>query len=514
MLPHHSRSACQVGESTLRILIASSEVTPFSKTGGLADVCGALPSELARLGHDVAVVTPAYRHVFGQEQRLERTGVHFDIPIGSKIVRGEFLRGELDEGVPVYFVDQPEYFDRPELYQEGGEDYADNCERFVFFCRAALDSVTLLDRPVDLIHGNDWQCGLIPALLEVEYAHTRGYESMASLFTIHNMAYQGVFWHWDMLLTGLDWRYFNWRQMEFHGKLNLLKTGLVFANAINTVSQRYSEEICEPPLGCGLEGVLQQRRDVLSGILNGVDYRQWNPETDTWIPQQYNATSWRAGKGVCKRALQEELGLPVAPQVPLVGIIGRLASQKGWDLAQDVIRSWAQHEDVQWAILGTGDALYMELLSLLAAEYPGRVAVCLELSEALAHRIEAGADMFLMPSRFEPCGLNQLYSLKYGTVPIVRATGGLADTICDANAENLRSGVANGFRFDSYEGEALENALRRACDTYRRAPDTWAQVVESGMGQDWSWGASARKYEQLYRQTIEQKKQIALKALP
>jgi starch synthase len=499
----------------LRILIASSEVTPFSKTGGLADVCGSLPSALARQGHDVAVITPAYRHVFQQDhRRLERTGIHFDIPIGSKIVRGEILRGELDGEVPIYFVDQPDYFDRPELYRERGRDYADNCERFVFFCRAALDSVTLLDRPIDLIHCHDWQCGLIPAFLEVEYSHTRGYEALASVFTIHNMAYQGVFWHWDMLLTGLDWRYFNWRQMEFYGKLNLLKTGLVFANALTTVSPRYAEEICDHPWGCGLEGVLQQRRDVLAGILNGVDYGQWNPETDDWLPKRYDVKTWRVGKGACKRALQEELGLPVSPQTPLVGIIGRLADQKGWNLVREVIPAWAQHEDVQWAILGAGEGEYMELLSRLAAEYPGRVAVRLELSEGLAHRIEAGADLFLMPSQFEPCGLNQLYSLRYGTVPVVRATGGLADTICDATPENLQAGVANGFRFDSYAVFELENALRRACDTYRRAPDVWARLVETGMSQDWSWNSSARQYEEVYREAVERKKQIALKALP
>jgi starch synthase len=496
---------------TLRILIATSEVIPFSKTGGLADVCGSLPSELARRGHDVAVITPAYRQVLASGQGIEPTGVHFDIPIGSKIVRGQFLRGELPEGVSVYFVDQPDYFDRAELYREGGADYADNCERFVFFCRAALDSVTLLDRPVDLIHGNDWQCGLIPAYLDVEYSHTRGYETVASLFTIHNMAYQGVFWHWDMLLTGLDWRYFHWRQMEYHGRLNLLKTGLVFANSINTVSRRYAEEICEPPLGCGLEGVLQQRRDVLSGILNGVDYSQWNPETDRWLAERYSVDSWQSGKAACKRALQEELGLPVAPQVPLVGLVGRLADQKGWDLTARVIQSWAQRADVQWAILGTGEPGYMELLSELSAEYPGRVGVRLEMCEGTAHRIEAGADMFLMPSRFEPCGLNQLYSLKYGTVPVVRATGGLADTICEATAENLHAGIANGFRFDLYEVGALEEALQRACDTYRRAPETWGRLVECGMRQDWSWATSAREYELLYEQTVERKKQVALK---
>ncbi len=493
------------GESAVKILIASSEVAPFSKTGGLADVCQALPGALRQLGHDVSVITPAYRCVYRGGAQLEPTGVTFDIPIGNKIASGQLLRHVTDVGVPIYFVDQPEYFDRAELYRESGGDYADNCERFVFFCRAVMESLRLLGGNFDVVHGNDWQCGLIPAYLQIEYAHTRGYQSLGSVFTIHNMAYQGMFWHWDMLLTGLDWSHFNWKQMEFYGQLNLLKTGLVFADSISTVSRRYADEICEAPLGCGLEGVLQQRRSVLTGIINGVRYEDWNPETDSALPRQYGVHDWASGKAECKHHLQQELGLPTSPDVPLIGMIGRLVDQKGWDLIADVLRRWAPREDVQWAILGAGDRPYVELLGQLAHEYPGRVAARFEFSERLAHQIEAGADMFLMPSRFEPCGLNQMYSLKYGAVPIVRATGGLADTITDANPQTLESGTANGFSFESYDVGPLEETILRACSLYRHDREAWRRLVETGMRQDWSWGESAKRYVELYEQTLARK---------
>jgi len=488
----------------LKILLASSEVAPFSKTGGLADVCGALPVALRRLGHEVAVITPAYRCAFESGRPLEKTDIRFDIPIGNKVIPADLRRSQLDD-VPVYFVEQPQYFDRPQLYRDGGRDYEDNCERFVFFCRSVLEAARLLGGDFDIVHGNDWQCGLIPAYLQIEYAHTRGYQNIASVFTIHNMAYQGVFWHWDMLLTGLDWKYFNWKQMEFHGQLNLLKTALVFSDTISTVSRRYAEEICEPPLGCGLEGVLQQRKNVLYGILNGVSYEEWNPEKDPQLVERYSVSNWQSGKAACKRALQQEMNLPQYADVPLIGIVGRLVDQKGWDLIAGVIKRWAQYESVQWAILGTGEKMYEQLLSQLAAEYPSRIAARFAFSESLAHRIEAGADLFLMPSQFEPCGLNQMYSLKYGTVPVVRATGGLADTITDATEENSRTRTANGFSFVPYEEEALEVTLQRACNTFRNQKPIWGQLVETGMRQDWSWNESARKYVQMYAETIQRK---------
>ncbi len=490
----------------MNILLASSEVAPFAKTGGLADVCGALPVALAKLGHQPTVIMPAYRHVHKSGQRIEPTNLAFDVPIGGKIVRGRLLRSQLPgSNVPIYLVEQDDYYDRPELYRETGEDYKDNCERFVFFCRAALESIRLLDLQTDIIHCNDWQTGLIPAYLNIEYRHAAGYEVVATLLTIHNMAYQGQFWHWDMLLTGLDWKYFNYHQMEFYGQLNLLKTGLVFADAINTVSARYAEEIQTDPLGCGLEVVLQNRRSVLSGIINGVSYDDWNPATDPHIAANFDVQNWRDGKAACKAALQQEFGLPVSAATPVIGLVGRLADQKGWNLVTAIMKEWAPAANVQWVILGTGEPEFHELLSRMAAQFPNKVAAKLEFSNAVAHSIEAGADMFLMPSQYEPCGLNQLYSLKYGTVPVVRATGGLADTITDATPENLAAGVANGFSFDSFDVDSLEHALQRACDMFTQQPQTWQQLVAAGMQQDWSWTNSAKQYVELYQKTHAQR---------
>jgi starch synthase len=483
----------------LNIVFACSEVTPFSKTGGLADVCGALPIDLQQAGHSVSVISPAYRQVKASGLPIEPLGVKFDIPIGNKIVRGRLLRSVLpDSSVPIYFVEQDDYYDRPELYRHKGEDYKDNCERFVFFCRAALESIRLLHLPVDVVHSHDWQTALIPAYLHIEYAHTHGYENIASVLTIHNLAYQGIFWHWDMLLTGLDWKYFNWQYMEFYGKLNLLKTGLVFADWLTTVSPQYAKEIQSDPHGCGLEGVLQQRSEYLTGIVNGVDYVVWNPSTDPYIAAKYGPADWQGGKAACKAALQRELGLPEAPRVPIVALIGRLADQKGWDLVVEVMPRWASSMDVQWVILGTGEPVYHEKIGQLAAEFPNRIAARLEFSDPLAHRIEAGADIFLMPSRFEPCGLNQLYSLKYGAVPVVRATGGLADTVTDTTPDSLAARTATGFQFEAYSAPVLEAALRRAVEAYWQNAAAWRQLVELGMQQDWSWKASAQRYLEVY----------------
>lgn len=488
----------------MKILMATSEAVPFAKTGGLADVCGALPVELARLGHETTLILPAYRQVRAAGLPIEPTGVSFEIPIGNKSVRGSFSKSRLpNSSVDVYLVEQDDYYDRAGLYQENGEDYRDNCERFVFFSRAVLESVRLLDLHVDVLHANDWQTGLVPALLKIEYRGVPHYEHLGSLFTIHNMAYQGMFWHWDMLLTGLDWKYFNWQQMEYFGNLNLLKTGLIFADRLNTVSPRYAEEIQNAPLGCGLEGVLQQRRGVLSGIVNGVDYREWNPAADTSLPANYDADSFLTGKAACKAALQTELGLPVSSDVPLVAFIGRLTDQKGIDLLVATARDWVQTRDVQWVVLGTGEAKHQEQFAMLAERFPHKVATRLEFSNPLAHRIEAGADIFVMPSRYEPCGLNQLYSLKYGTVPVVRATGGLVDTVTDVSEAALADGTATGFVFREYSPLALTEALERACNTWRQK-DVWKRLVHSGMTQDWSWSTSARKYVDLYRQTVSQ----------
>ncbi|HRX80668.1 MAG TPA: glycogen synthase, partial [Pirellulaceae bacterium] len=370
--------------------------------------------------------------------------------------------------------------------------------------------IRVLELNVDVIHCNDWQTGLIPALLRIEYQHARGYEDIVTLMTIHNMAYQGHFWHWDMLLTGLDWKYFNWKQMEFWGNLNLMKTGLVFADAINTVSPRYAQEI-QSDLGCGLEGVLRQRSASLFGIINGVDYSLWDPAIDPHLAANYSVDNWTEGKATCKAAIQREFGLPAEPNTPLIGLVGRLADQKGWDLVADVMQRWVNRENVQWVILGTGEPRYHQMLEGLARQRPDRVGVRLGFSDPLARQIEAGADMFLMPSRYEPCGLNQLYSLKYGTVPVVRETGGLADSIRDASPENLSNGTANGFSFQGYDADQLEVTLQRACDTYNTRRDTWRNLVDTGMKQDWSWENSARQYVSVYQQ-MQRQREVAREA--
>lgn len=494
----------------MKILLATSEAVPFAKTGGLADVTSALPAQLARMGHEPVVILPAYRHTRNSGQKIETTGIQLQVPIGNKTVQGSLLKSQLPEStVPVYLVQQDHYFDREELYTVDGKDYIDNCERFVFFCRAVVDAIRLLDLRTDLLHANDWQTGLIPAYLKTLYSSTAGYEQIATLLTIHNLAYQGKFWHWDMELTGLDWKYFNWQQMEYFGHLNLLKTGIVFSDSINTVSPRYAEEIQSAPLGCGLEGALRHRREVLSGIINGVDYNVWNPATDPYIAAHYDVSNYAEGKAVCKAALQEDLGLPQDERVPLVGFIGRLTSQKGIDLIAGMMKDTLETSNLQWVFLGTGDPKYEETLSQLAERHPKKVVARFTFSTPLAHQIEAGADMFLMPSRYEPCGLNQLYSLKYGTVPIVRVTGGLADTITDMTPETLDDATANGFCFHEYTTLAFAETLQRASNIFIQR-NTWNSLVANGMHQDWSWENSAKKYVSLYEQTIRRSKETVL----
>jgi starch synthase len=491
----------------VNILLATTEAVPFAKTGGLGDVAGALPNELARLGCNVSVVMPAFRHIYHAGRVIEGVDAHFDIPVGGKSIRGRVLKSTLPgDLVTVYFIDQPSYFDREHLYGDGAKDYSDNCERFVFFSRAVLELIRLLKLQIDVVHANDWQTGLIPAYLATEYRESPEHEKLASVLTIHNMAYQGRFWHWDMLLTGLDWSHFNWRELEFYGDINLLKAGIVFANELNTVSPRYAQEIQTTEHGCGLEGILQSRAHVLRGIINGIDENEWNPATDPHIALNYHAGSWWEGKRSCKASLQKELHLSPNLDAPLIGMVGRLASQKGWDLIIPLIESWIENSDMQWAILGSGDQSYQLKLQALAAKHPGKLGVRLEFSNALAHRIEAGSDIFLMPSHYEPCGLNQLYSLRYGTVPVVHATGGLADTIVNLTPESKASRTATGFSFDKYHVESLADSLHFALQCYRHDKQTWSQLIETGMHQDWTWKRSAREYLKLYEDAMRRKR--------
>ena len=491
----------------MKILLVSSEVVPFAKTGGLADVAGALPRELEKLGHEVTVFMPAYQTTLKSTAEITETSTNLEIPIGSELEAGKLLKSSLPESnVDLYLVDHAEYFRREALYGEDGSDYADNCERFTFFCRSVLESVRLLDLKPDLIHCNDWQTGLIPALLKCEYCENPLYQNVASLLTIHNLAYQGSFDYEKLATTGLDSKYFNWRQMEFHGRLNLLKTGIAFADSINTVSPTYSVEIQGVEQGCGLEGILQDRVDRLSGILNGIDVSDWNPATDKFLPANFDAKFDVAvgspGKSKCKHDLQVQSKLAVDPDIPLIGIVGRLAEQKGWSLILPIMREWLNSVDAQWVILGTGDPDYHHVLNTLHRLHPGKLGLTLGFSNELAHRIEAGADMFVMPSRYEPCGLNQMYSMAYATVPVVRRTGGLADTVINANQDNIENNTATGFSFDDFASSALESALSKAIRMYKEDRQSWNQIALNGMTQDWSWTASARKYEELYKQTV------------
>ena len=487
----------------MKIILASSEVVPFAKTGGLADVCGALPGELEKLGHQVDVFMPFYRCVKEKSQsfQIEATGKKLEIPIGSNVEEGELLKSTIPGSkVTIWLVKHDEFYDRPGLYGEHGQDFHDNCKRFTFFSRSILESVRLLELAPDLIHVNDWQTALIPALLKCEYNQNPAYEKIASLITVHNLAYQGSFVQEKMAMTGLDWKHFNYQEMEFYGRLNLLKTGLVFADAINTVSPTYAKEIQTPEQGCGLESVLQHRSADLSGIINGIDGKDWNPASDDLIPKKYDRDSWPAGKAACKAELQKIGRLEEDAGVPLIGIVGRLATQKGWSLILPVMRRWLEDSNnrAQWIVLGTGDPDFHVVLSALQQQFAGKLSVTLDFSNQLAHQIEAGSDIFVMPSEYEPCGLNQMYSMAYGTVPVVRQTGGLSDTVVDASLETLGNGTANGFSFTDFSADALGRCLHRAARMYYEDKENWRQIVNTGMSQDWSWTSSAKAYEELY----------------
>ena len=486
----------------MNILFAASEVYPFAKTGGLADVSCALPAALSQLGHKTCVIMPAYKKAIQSGQNIWPVGIDFTIPIWDKTVHGSLLESRLpNSDVPLYLVAQDQYYDRDGLYNHKDDDYGDNCERFVFFSRAVLESIRLLGLEIDVLHSNDWQTGLVPAYLDTIYRPFHRYKNITSIHTVHNLAYQGVFWHWDMHLTGIDWKYFTPEKMEFYGKLNMLKTALMFAAGVTTVSPTYAKEIQTPDFGCSLDGVLRYRRDDLQGILNGIDTNLWNPAADSWIPAKFDDKSVFEQKPLCKAALQREMKLPERDDSPVIGIVGRLAQQKGLDLIAETIPHWVEEHDVQWAILGTGDPWLEQRLQALAERFPHNVAVKLTFCDHSSHLIEAGSDMFAMPSRYEPCGLNQMYSLAYGTLPIVRQTGGLADTIVHLTPDTLTDGTANGFSFRDADANGLNWAVDQAVRCYKTDRPTWQKMMLNGMRQDFSWRHSAQQYIDFYEKT-------------
>jgi starch synthase len=489
----------------MKVVYLSSEVVPFAKTGGLADIAGAIPKSIHELGVEIVVLMPLYGIIKESQCPLTRTNTQFDVKIGDKLKSGCVYKGFLpDTQVPIYFLDNEQYYGRKGLYNYPGttKDFEDNSERFIFFAQGALEVIEKLKLYPDIVHCNDWQTGLVPVYIKTKYAGTECFKNTKTVMTIHNIAYQGVFWHWDMNLTGLDWGLFNWKQLEFYGKLNFLKGGIVFGDLITTVSKTYAKEIQTPEYGVGLDGVLLERADDLYGIINGIDYSIWNPETDKYIIANYGINTLN-GKQICKRALQRKYNLPQR-NVPIIGMITRLTDQKGLDLItnkfQDLIKT-----DFQFVLLGTGEQRYHELFQAYAKTFPQKVAVKLTFDEQSAHEIEAGSDMFLMPSRFEPCGLNQLYSLKYGTIPIVRNTGGLADTITDVRSCPASNGKANGFSFTEYNSDFLLATIIRAMGLFKNKAQ-WTNLMKNGMTQDWSWERSAKEYIELYKMLVKKNK--------
>ena len=481
----------------MEVLFCTPEVVPFSKTGGLGDVSGALPRALAALGVSCRVITPLYGSIRPEAHglRLRLPGYPVPLPGGTGMAR--LWEGRLEERVPVYFVEYPPYFGRAGLYGERGEDYPDNLERFAFFSRAVLEALRHLDWVPQILHCHDWQTALIPVYLRIHYRFFP-FEALRTVLTLHNLGYQGIFEaaRWPHL--GLPDTLFQMQGLEFYGKINLLKGGILFADLLNTVSPTYSQEIQTPEFGHGLEGVLQERREVLWGILNGVDYQTWDPSRDPWIAQPYHPRALQ-GKGACKKALQEEMGLPQTA-VPLLAMVSRLDEQKGIDLLGEILLE-LMHLDLQLVLVGVGRPEYHRWLEAMSRKYPEKFRIRLVFDEALTHRVQAGADLMLIPSRYEPCGLVQLYSLRYGTLPVAHRTGGLADTIVDFVPSTWVNKKATGFLFDHYSGRDFLKAVLLALQVYQNRR-LWRQLMTTAMRADFSWEQSARAYLKLYQEAL------------
>jgi starch synthase len=472
----------------MKILFVASEGLPYSKTGGLADVIEALPKALREMGHDVAVLLPRYRG-----NRIISTLVSsVSVALGETLRFPAICEGESQHGVRYFFVNDPEFFDREQIYGDAKGDYPDNAERFTEFSRVAIEFMKRIWLP-DVVHCHDWQSSLVPVLLRTQHADDPAVRSLPAVLTIHNLGYQGLFPETALRRSGLPESFFRTDGLEFYGQVNFLKGGLLFADYLTTVSRRYAKEIQTPEYGWGLDGVIRGRADRLVGILNGVDYTAWNPEIDKYIAQNYSANCLE-GKNACKKNLLDSFGLPSDNlQRPIFGIVSRFVDQKGFDLLA-IIADELMKEDVSIVALGTGQPEYETLFKNLAEKHPDRVGLKIGYDNAVAHKVEAGADLFLMPSRYEPCGLSQIYSLRYGTAPVVRATGGLDDTVQNFDPSTKQG---TGFKFEGYNGPALLECVRRAIAVYRD-PDAWRAAQLNGMAKDFSWRASAASYITVY----------------
>lgn len=485
----------------LNLVIAASEAVPYAKTGGLADVAGALPSELAKLGHHVILVLPRYRTLddSGRTFRvLERIPVHTPLGAGEATIEEDVVSTPGQPPVRVWALRHDGFFNRPDLYQTQGKDFEDNLERFAWFSRSVIEVIAYLHRQkgwkTDILHLHDWQTALCAVYLKTLDSARPEVQTIKTVLTLHNVGYQGIFPSEKFWQTGLPQPLFRQEGLEFYGSVNLLKGGILFADRLTTVSPTYAREILTPEFGFGLQGVLQARREKLQGIINGIDVDVWNPETDPALPTRYSADK-PTGKVQCKRALQKEFGLP-SEDVPLLAVIARLTSQKGLDLVEEAIPR-LMSLGLQLVVLGTGDPVHESNLAKIRDQFSSRMGLRIGFDEALAHQIEGGADIFLMPSRYEPCGLSQLYSLRYGTVPIVTKTGGLVDTVLPLGSDGKNSDTATGFHLLAPTADALVDAVREAIIAYAR-PALWNNMVQRGMKTDVSWARSARSYEELF----------------
>ncbi|MEZ7891611.1 MAG: glycogen/starch synthase [Candidatus Wallbacteria bacterium] len=504
----------------LKVLFVSSEVHPYAKTGGLADVAFALPKALKQSGVDVRIAMPCYQKIDRSKFDLSYL-TDFPVKINDMkhncIVRESKLdiiinkSNDIDEqsadrkktrkkhdSVPVYFIDSYEFFDRAGYYGEGS-DYEDNAKRFSYFCRSVLEMLKKIDFKPDIIHVNDWQTALIPLLLNNSYKSDEFYSNIATIFTIHNIQYQGVFDIKALVDLDLTWDYYSPDLLEYYGKINLMKAGIIFSDIVNTVSNTYSVEIQNSPLGMGLEGLLATRKNDIYAVINGVDYDEWNPENDKSLAANYNAKTIKK-KAECKADLQKACGLPVS-EVPVIGIVSRLADQKGFDIVEKAMND-IMKLDLQLVVLGTGDKRYVDMFKEFGEKYPQKCSVFLKFDGFVASKIYAGSDIFLMPSRFEPCGMGQLIALKYGTVPLVRATGGLIDTILNFDARTM---YGNGFSFTEYNDAALLRCIEHALSIYQNK-QIWNVLVQNTMASNYSWDVAAEKYYELYMKAVDKRK--------
>ncbi len=485
----------------MNIVWATSEAAPYAKTGGLADVSFSLPHALAEDGHHVSVFMPYYPQVMA-EQCADTVCVHelLGVPFGDENeLWGSIRQHKLSDNLSFFFIEFDRYFDRPKLYDWDGHEYSDNAERFIFLSRAIMQAVLALDLKVDVLHCNDWHTALCSVYLKSGlYESYDNFSETKSVMTIHNIGYQGVFNKANLYWTGLGWDYFNVNCFEFYDQLNLLKAGVLTADIVTTVSPTYAKEILSVDYGFGLQRSLQHRavQGKLRGIINGIDELEWNPETDKLIPANFSHKDLR-GKAICKAELQKEFGLPIRPNVPLYGIVSRLATQKGLDVFIDCVEEMLINDDVQFVIIGSGDIAQEAALLNYAKAYPNKFGCYIGYNNKRAHMVEAGSDFFVMPSRYEPCGLNQMYSMKYGTLPIVRSTGGLEDTV--RNYSPKRINKSTGFKFYDLHTDSLRTTMRWAASIYHNEKTAFAKMIQNGMTIDFSWHHTAVEYEELYR---------------